>query len=116
MRIPERLRTGASYVARCGKLCRGQRGVAVRAVEIGEATARADGVDVPLSEDRAQPSLERASPVKITEQRAAVGALSYPLKIRREGTRPLAPRRPGPRGAPQKNPPRPAVTPQTHQH
>ncbi len=55
MRIPERLRTGAAYVARCGKLCRGQRGVAVRAVEIGEATARADGVDVPLSEDRASP-------------------------------------------------------------
>src|SRR5258708_31266916 len=70
MRIPERLRTGAAYVARCGKLCRGQRGVAVRAVEIGEATARADGGDVPLSEDRAQPRLERASPAKITAQRA----------------------------------------------
>src|SRR5713226_925970 len=80
MRIPERLRAGAADSARCGK----RRGVAVRAIEVGEAAARADGVDMALGEDRAQPSLERASPVEITEQGAAVGSFAQPIEIREQ--------------------------------
>jgi len=79
MRIPERLRTGAAYVARCGKLCNeGSAPWPSAPSEIGEATARADGVDVPLSEDRAQPSLSELRPWKITEQRAAVAPSPSP--------------------------------------
>src|SRR6266446_5001651 len=84
MRIPRRFRTAAD-VARRGKLCGGQRGVAVRAAfEVSEAAIRADGVDMPLGEDRAQPSLERASPVEIREQGAAVGAFAQAVQVREE--------------------------------
>src|SRR6266478_9062635 len=90
MRILERLRASIAYAARGRELCGRQRGVAVRAVEFGKAAAGADGVDMPLGEDRAQPSLERASPVKITQQGAAVGAFAQTVQLREERIRQFA--------------------------
>src|SRR6266481_1942308 len=85
MRILERLRASIAYAARGRELCGRQRGVAVRAVEVGKAAAGADGVDMPLGEDRAQPGLERASSMEITEQGAAVGAFGQAVQVREEG-------------------------------
>jgi hypothetical protein len=59
--------------------------MAVRALEVSEAAASADGVDMPLGEDCAQPGLQRASPVKITEQGAAIGSLAEPIEVREQG-------------------------------
>src|ERR1700719_671167 len=59
--------------------------MAVRAFEVSEAAAGADCVDVPLGEDGAEPSLQRASPVEITEQGATIGSLAQPIEVREQG-------------------------------
>src|SRR5580704_17957892 len=90
MRIAGRLRAGTAYVAWRSELCGGQRGVAVRAVEIGEAAVRPDGVDMALGENGAQPRFERASPVEITEQGAAVGTFAQTVQLCEERIRQFA--------------------------
>jgi hypothetical protein len=59
--------------------------MAVRALEVSEAAASAYGVDMPLGQDGAEPSLQRATPVEITEQGAAIGSFAQPIEVREQG-------------------------------
>src|ERR1700676_3848090 len=68
----------------------GYRGVPIGAVDIGEAAAGTDGIDVALRQYGAQPSLQRASPVEIAEQGRAVGALAQAVQVGEKGVCQLA--------------------------
>src|ERR1700730_7862 len=60
------------------------RNMIVRALQVRETAAGANGVDMPLGQDRAQPGLQRASPMKITKERAAIGSFAYPIELRKQ--------------------------------
>jgi hypothetical protein len=61
----------------------GRLGIVV--VEGFEAAPSADGVNVALSEDGAEPGLERTAPVEIAEKRAlAAGSIGEPVKFGKE--------------------------------
>ena len=48
---------------------------------MGEAAAGANGIDVTLGEDGAEPGLERAAAVEIAEEGAAVGSIGETVKV-----------------------------------
>src|SRR5712671_4559462 len=74
----------------CGQQCRavgreGEIAIASHAIELGEAATRPNGVNVPLGQDRAQPSLQRTSPVEVTEKGAAIGDFADAVEFSKQG-------------------------------
>src|SRR5260370_15787074 len=92
MRIANGVTGGASFSVWRGGLCGGEDGLAIDTLNFGETAACANSVNVPLGEDRTQPSPERAAPVEITEQGAAIGAFAEAIEVREKGVRKFASR------------------------
>src|SRR5260370_28607250 len=93
MRIANGVTGGASFSVWRGGLCGGEDGLAIDTLNFGETAACANSVNVPLGGDRTQPSPERAAPVEITEQGAAIGAFAEAIEVRGKGGRKFASRR-----------------------
>ena len=54
-------------------------------MEVGEAAGGADGVYMPLGQHRAQPGLQRTSPVEVTEEGSAIGAFANAVEFSKQG-------------------------------